>query len=76
MSHECWSSTVILPVPETFPNCLVSLQRLRWLKGAQIYDLVLAQTALDNGIQELYTFNDRHFRRFQLPLTITNPTNL
>jgi predicted nucleic acid-binding protein len=64
---------VILTRPETFPNCLGSLQRLRWLKGSQLYDLVLAQTALDNGIEEVYTFNDRHFRRFGLPLTITNP---
>ena len=64
---------VIGPKETTFSRVLLSLARLRWLNGAQIYDLALAHTALDNDISALYTFNDRHYRKFDLPLRIVNP---
>ncbi len=67
---------IIAPGPQTFENSLASLSRHRWIKGAQVYDLYLAHTAVDNGISILYTFNDRHFRRFKLPLRIVNPSRL
>ena len=67
---------VIAPKPTTFPDVLASLGRLRWLGGPQIYDLLLAHTALDNGIATLCTFNDRHFRRFVLPLQVVNPATM
>jgi len=67
---------VIAPKPTTFPDTLASLERFRWLSGPQIYDLFLAHTALDNGIATLCTFNDRHFRRFVLPLQVVNPTTM
>ena len=67
---------VIAPKPTTFPDVLASLGRLRWLGGPQVYDLLLAHTALDNGIATLCTFNDRHFRRFVLPLQVVNPTTM
>ena len=65
---------VIAPKAETFLNCLESLRRLRWLNGAQIYDLFLVHTALDNRIDTIYTFNDRPIKRFNLPLKVINPT--
>jgi len=64
---------VIAPKANTFPETLASLARLRWLSGPQVYDLFLAHTALDNQVTILYTLNDRHFRRFGLPLRIVNP---
>ncbi len=64
---------VVAPKETTFPQVLGSLARLRWLAGPQVYDLLLAHTALDNEVRTLYTFNDRHFRRFNLPLRVVNP---
>ncbi|MGH8007494.1 MAG: hypothetical protein ACREQ3_10845 [Candidatus Binatia bacterium] len=64
---------LIAPTGETFSHTFTSLQRLRWLTGPQVYDLFLAHTALDNGVHTLYTFNDRHFRRFGLPVQIVSP---
>lgn len=66
---------LIAPIRETFAHTFVPLQRLRWLTGPQVYDLFLAHTALDNGVSTLYTFNDRHFRRFKLPLQVVNPAS-
>lgn len=66
---------VIAPKASTFPEALASLARLRWLSGPQVYDLFLAHTALDNQVTILYTLNDRHFRRFGLPLRIVNPAS-
>ena len=67
---------VIAPKSTTFPKVLASLGRLRWLRGPQIYDLVLAHTALDNGIATLCTFKDRQVRRFVLPLQVVHPTTM
>jgi predicted nucleic acid-binding protein len=67
---------IITPKEATFARTLAILQKLRWLKGPQIYDLLLAQTALDNGIRTIYTFNDRHFRKFGLPLHTINPAEI
>ena len=64
---------LIAPRQQTFSNTLASLQQLRWLKGAQIYDLFLAHTGVDNELETLYTYNDNHFSRFNLPLRIINP---
>ncbi len=64
---------LISPKSTTFPAVLTSLQQLRWLTGPQVYDLVLAHTALDNNVRVLYTLNDRHFRKFGLPLKVVNP---
>jgi predicted nucleic acid-binding protein len=64
---------VVNPKERTFSNVLESIARLRWLTGPQIYDLLLAHTAVDNDITALYTLNDRHFRKFNLPLSIVNP---
>ena len=66
---------LISPKEQTFAHTLTSLQKLRWLSGPQIYDLMLAHTALDNNVMNLYTFNDRHFRRFGLPLKIIDPVS-
>lgn len=66
---------LIAPTRETFAATFGSLQRLRWLTGPQVFDLFLAHTALDNGVRRLYTFNDRHFRRFNLPLQVVNPAS-
>lgn len=66
---------LVAPTRETFAHTFASLQRLRWLRGPQVYDLFLAHTALDNGVMALYTFNDRHFRRFKLPLQVVNPAS-
>jgi predicted nucleic acid-binding protein len=66
---------LIAPKPDTFPQMLASIQRLRWLGGPQVYDLLLAHTALDNEVPTLYTLNDRHFRRFGLPLQVVNPAS-
>lgn len=66
---------LIAPTRETFAHTFASLQRLRWLTGPQVYDLFLAYTALDNGVRTLYTFNDRHFQRFMLPLQVVNPAS-
>lgn len=65
---------LIAPTPDTFSRTLGSLDRLRWLSGPQVYDLLLAHTALDNDVPTLYTLNERHFQRFGLPLEIVNPT--
>lgn len=67
---------VVAPKETTFPHVLGSLAQLRWLRGPQVYDLLLAHTTLDNDIDTLYTFNDRHFRRFNLPLRVINPLRL
>lgn len=67
---------VIGPKGATFAQVLGSAARLRWLTGPQVYDLLLAHTVLDNDIDTLYTFNDRHFGRFNLPLRIVNPNRL
>ena len=66
---------LVAPTRDTFGHTFESLQRLRWLTGPQIYDLFLAHTALDNRVKILYTFNDRHFRRFGLPLQVLNPAS-
>ncbi len=66
---------LITPKTSTFPATLESLRRLRWLTGPQVYDLLLAHTALDNHVTVLYTLNDRHFRKFGLPLQVVNPAS-
>lgn len=66
---------LIAPKNGTFSQMLASLARLRWLSGPQVYDLLLAHTALDNGVTTFYTFNDRHFRKFGLPLHVVNPAS-
>ena len=66
---------LIAPTTDTFPQTLASLGRLRWLCGPQVYDLLLAHTALDNAVATLYTLNDRHFRKFGLPLQVVNPAS-
>jgi predicted nucleic acid-binding protein len=66
---------LIAPKSGTFSETLASVGRLRWLNGPQVYDLLLAHTTLDNGVTTLYTLNDRHFRKFGLPLHIVNPAS-
>lgn len=66
---------LIAPKTDTFPHTLASLERLRWLRGPQVYDLFLAHTALDIEIATIYTLNDRHFRKFGLPLKVVNPAS-
>jgi len=66
---------LIAPTTSTLPQMLATLGRLRWLSGPQVYDLLLAHTALDNDVTTLYTLNDRHFRKFGLPLRVVNPTS-
>jgi len=65
-----------MPKPGTFRNAMKTVNELRWLKGAQIYDVFLAHAALDNGVSTIYTFNDKHFIDFRLPLNVVNPINL
>ncbi len=67
---------LIAPKRKTFARTLISLNRLRWLTGPQIYDLLLTQVALDNDVTIIYTFNDRHFQRFGLPLQVINPAKV
>jgi predicted nucleic acid-binding protein len=67
---------VIMPKPDTFSNTMKTVNELKWLKGAQIYDVFLAHTALDNGIGTIYTFNDKHFMNFRLSLNVVNPVHL
>ncbi len=66
---------LIAPKDVTFSGVLASLAQLRWLNGPQVYDLLLAHTALDNQVATLYTLNDRHFRKFGLPWQIVNPAS-
>ena len=63
-------TATIHPKNDTYLRCLAQAKSLRAIQGAQIYDLFLAQTAVDNNIDTLLTFNVRHFRRFKLPLKI------
>lgn len=67
---------LIMPKPGTFPNAMKTVNELKWLKGAQIYDVFLAHTALDNEVSTIYTFNDKHFTNFRLPLNVVSPINL
>lgn len=67
---------LIMPKPDTFSKTMETVSKLKWLRGAQIYDVFLAHTALDNGVSTIYTFNDKHFINFKLPLNVVNPTNL
>lgn len=67
---------VIMPKPDTFSKTMKTVQKLKWLKGPQIYDVFLAHTALDNGIGTIYTFNDKHFMSFRLSLNVVNPVRL
>jgi len=67
---------LIMPKPRTFSKTMETVNGLRWLKDAQIYDVFLSHTALDNGIDTIYTFNDKHFMNFKLPLNVINPTKV
>lgn len=61
---------MIHPKPDTYYRCLRAARGLHNVLGAQIYDLYLAQTAIDNNIDFLLTFNVKHFKRFKLPIKI------
>lgn len=63
---------MIHPKPDTYHQCLTTARKLKTVKAAQIYDLFLAQTAIDNNIETLLTFNVKHFLRFKLPLKISD----
>lgn len=67
---------LIMPKPGTFSKTMETVNGLKWLKGAQIYDVFLSHTALDNGVDTIYTFNDKHFMNFRLPLNVINPTKV
>lgn len=61
---------MIHPKPDTYARCLDRANELKYVTGSQIYDIYLAQTAIDNNISSLLTFNLKHFRRFKLPINI------
>lgn len=67
---------LIMPKPNTFSKTLETVDKLKWMRGAQIYDVFLAHTALDNGVSTIYTLNDKHLINFKLPLNVVNPINL
>ena len=62
---------IICPTASTFAIFLRIITH-RKIKGAKIFDFYLAATALSNGVETIYTENDRNFKKIK-GLRVVNP---
>jgi predicted nucleic acid-binding protein len=68
---ELISRVEVLPVPASVVSRWIGLAERHGVVGADIFDLQLAATILENGISRIYTYNRADFERLRDLIVLT-----